>query len=516
MKENLKKSLTNNLGIKLLSLPLAAIIWIIIINIDDPIISRNYTNVAIELQNTEAITSLGKVYEIAEGNTVTVTATGKRSVLDKLRSNDLKVTADLKQMSVFNLIDVEVSCDKFSYSDLSFSTKPKMLTVSLEDKKTKQFKVNIETKGNIDDNHYVGSMEAKSTMVEVSGAQSVIERIADVRVVVILDGETKDFKRTKLMPKAYDASGKEIDASKLEFSDTSITVKVNVQPTKIVPITVETVGTPALGYAITQTDYDPSQIKIAGEASVLKKITSVPVTIDITNARATLEKEIMLAEFLPQGVVIIGISNSMAVKVTVEKMATREYTFTASDVEIRNVPENMNVTYSDSNRIYKVTIMGMEEDLEAFSVENLGAYIDLINLTEGVHLLAIKFHTPENYIVSNNPTISIELVNKNVSIPPEEQTETLPENNGDSENNTNNANGTSSENNETTNNGTIQDNQNSQGNVNNDLNGNDGTGEGSGTITDENQNEEQTPTLEEEVEPDITVPEQNETIDTQQ
>ena len=160
MKEKLKKKLTNNLGIKLLSLPLAAIIWIIIINIDDPIISRNYTNVAIELQNKEAIASLGKVYEIAEGNTVTVSVTGKRSVLDKLRSNDLQVTADLKQMSAFNLIDVEVSCDKFSYSDLNFSTKPKMLTVSLEDKKTKQFKVNIETKGNIDRNYHVGSMEA--------------------------------------------------------------------------------------------------------------------------------------------------------------------------------------------------------------------------------------------------------------------------------------------------------------------------------------------------------------------
>ena len=512
MKEKLKKKLTNNLGIKLLSLPLAAIIWIIIINIDDPIISRNYTNVAIELQNKEAIASLGKVYEIAEGNTVTVSVTGKRSILDKLRSNDLQVTADLKQMSAFNLIDVEVSCDKFSYSDLSFSTKPKMLTVSLEDKKTKQFKVNIETKGNIDSNYHVGSMEVKSTMVEVSGAESVIEKIADVRVMVVFDGEKKDFKRTKLMPKAYDTAGKEINTSKLEFSDNSITVKVNVQPTKVVPITLTTVGTQAAGYGIIQTDYDPNQIKIAGEASILKGITSIPVTIDITNARATIEKEIMLAEFLPSGVTILGISSSIAVKVGIEKMSTREYTFTASDVEIKNIPETMNVFYSDSNRIYKVTIMGMEEDLEAFSVEHLGAYIDLINLTEGVHLLAIKFQVPENYIVSNNPTISIELVKKDSNIALEEQPETLPENdkNDESSEDDNVENNTNSENNDTINNELPQENQNSQDAIEDVLN------EGDGDVSEENQNTEQPPISNEEVEENVTEAEQNETIDNSQ
>ncbi len=419
MKEKLRKSLTNNLGIKLLTLPLAAIIWIIIINIDDPIISRNYTNVAVELQNTDAIASLGKVYEIAEGNTVTVTVSGKRSILDKIRSNDLKVTADLKQMSAFNLIDVEVSCDKFSYADLSFSTKPKMLTVSLEDKVTKQFKVNVETEGAVDENHYVGSMEARPTMIEVSGAQSVVERISDIRVAVQLGGETKSFKQTKLVPKAYDAEGKEINSSGLEFSNSSITVKVNVQKTKVVPITVTTTGTPASGYGIVQTDYDPSQVRITGEESALNQITSIPVQIDISNAKATIEKEIMLEEFLPQGVVIVGNSNSMAVKVTIQKMGVREYTFTASDVEVRNAPENMNVTYSDSNRIYKVNIMGMESDLEVFSAEQLGAYIDLANLSEGVHLLAIKFDIDEKYIVSSNPTISIELEDKNAVANPE-------------------------------------------------------------------------------------------------
>ena len=86
MKENLTKSWTNNLGMKLFSLPLAFVIWIIIINIDDPTVSRNFLNVPVELLNSDALDTLGKVYEIAEGKSVTVTVTGRRSIVDKVRA----------------------------------------------------------------------------------------------------------------------------------------------------------------------------------------------------------------------------------------------------------------------------------------------------------------------------------------------------------------------------------------------------------------------------------------------
>lgn len=409
MKENQTKNWTNNLGMKLLSVPLAFIIWIIIINLDDPSVTRNFPNVAIELQNTDAIDSLGKVYEIAEGNTVVVTVTGRRSVVDKIRSNDLKVTADLKQLTTFNKVDVEVTCDKYSYADLSFSTKPKMLTVSLEDKATRQFKVNVETTGSVDDNYYVGNLEVKPKMIEVSGAQSVVESIADVRVVVQLSDETEDFKKTDLVPKAYDAAGKEIDSSKLEFSDSSITVKVSVQNTKIVPIEVMTVGTPASGYSVLQMDFDPSQIKITGTEETLSQVTSIPIEVDVTNARNTIEREIILTEYLPEGVTIVGTTNSIAVKITIQQMASKKISFTASDVEVMNVPDGMDFTYKESNRTYEVTVMGIESELEMLSAENLGAYIDLSNLSEGSHLLAIRFELPEGFIVTNSPTIPIEL-----------------------------------------------------------------------------------------------------------
>ncbi len=437
MKENLTKNWTNNLGMKLISLPLAFVIWIIIINIDDPTISRNFPNVAIELQNPDALDTLGKVYEIAEGNTVTVTVTGRRSIVDKVRSSDLKVTADLKQMSAFNRIDVEVSCEKFSYTDLSYSTKPKMLTVSLEDKITKQFKVNIETTGAVDENFYVGSLEANPKMIEVSGAQSVVERISDVRVVVPLNEEADDFKHSKLVPKAYDANGKEIDSSRLEFSDTSITVKVDVQNTKVIPIEVTTVGTPVAGYGIFATNYDPSQIKVTGTEEALKQIKSVPIEVDVTNARSTIEKEIVLTPYLPQGVTIVGTTNSIAVKVTIQQLVAEKMTFTAENIAAINLPEGLEYAFTDPEHVYEVTVMGIQSELETLLPQELGAYIDLSGLTEGNHTISIQFEPIDGFVVTSNPTVSIDLFAESDNIENNDSgTSSVPDDNHGNVNNT--------------------------------------------------------------------------------
>ena len=425
MKENLTKNWTNNLGMKLISLPLAFMIWLIIINIDDPTISRSYPNVAVELLNPDAIDTLGKVYEIAEGNTVTVTVTGRRSIVDKVRSSDLRVTADLKQMSAFNKIDVEASCEKFAYTDLSCSTRPKMLTVSLEDKVTKQFKINIETTGVVDENFYVGTLEASPKMIEISGAQSVVEQIADVRVIVPLNEETDDFRHGKLVPKVYDANGKEIDSSRLEFSDTSITVKVGVQDTKIIPIEVTTVGTPIIGYAVAAMNYDPSQIKVTGTEEALSKITSIPIEVDVTNARGIIEQEIVLTPYLPEGVSIVGSTNSIAVKVAIEQMDSRKMTFTTDNITRMNIPEGLEYSFAEQGKVYEVTVMGMETELDELLPQQLGAYIDLTGLSEGSHMVAIQFEPEEGFIVTGNLTILVDLFSESGNI--EDNSPTTPD-----------------------------------------------------------------------------------------
>ena len=62
------KKITSNWGLKLASLIFAIIIWFLVTNINDPVISVRYTNVPVTLKNTNLITDQGQVYTILDGS----------------------------------------------------------------------------------------------------------------------------------------------------------------------------------------------------------------------------------------------------------------------------------------------------------------------------------------------------------------------------------------------------------------------------------------------------------------
>ena len=52
------KLVTNNFGFKVLALFFAVVLWLVVLNIDDPTKSRTFTT-SVSLENEEAITNMG-------------------------------------------------------------------------------------------------------------------------------------------------------------------------------------------------------------------------------------------------------------------------------------------------------------------------------------------------------------------------------------------------------------------------------------------------------------------------
>ena len=69
MLKRLGKTITNNFSLKILAVILAVVLWVVVINIDDPTTSKTYTtNVVAE--NTDYITSQNKYYEQLDSSNV--------------------------------------------------------------------------------------------------------------------------------------------------------------------------------------------------------------------------------------------------------------------------------------------------------------------------------------------------------------------------------------------------------------------------------------------------------------
>ena len=94
----MKKKLANNLSLKVISVLIACVIWILVSGTVDPVRTNvRYSGVKVEVKNDGYILDAGKSYQIAdEYQTVTVYVTGKKSVVEG--RTDIAVEADLTQI----------------------------------------------------------------------------------------------------------------------------------------------------------------------------------------------------------------------------------------------------------------------------------------------------------------------------------------------------------------------------------------------------------------------------------
>ncbi|MFA9464326.1 MAG: YbbR-like domain-containing protein [Velocimicrobium sp.] len=402
----MKEKITRNLGIKLLSIPLAAIIWIVIINIDDPISTKVISNVPVEILNESYITASGQVYDIVEGNTVSVTIRAKRSIRDKIRTSDLKVTADLAEITQFKRVEIVAECTKYTSDSVEVIPKPKMLTVTLEDIGTKTLPIEITTTGLVDSGYYVDSVKASPNMIEIQGAESTIDKVTEVRVSLDVSGHQENFSQDGFVPKVYDEKGREVDSTRITFSHTNIKVKATILPTKTVPIQVNAVGTQAVGYTIERVEFGPEQIELAGQSDILSKIYSLPIEINVDAISKDKEVDIDLSDYLPKNTKLVGDTKSIAVRITVGRAATKDLTLDKDTIDVQNLAENYNVSISAPFPTVSIMASG-DSDLEKISAADLNAYIDLADSTPGTYNIPVDFEAQSEYQVTNAPSVTV-------------------------------------------------------------------------------------------------------------
>ncbi|MBQ3891068.1 MAG: hypothetical protein II740_06930, partial [Lachnospiraceae bacterium] len=98
-----KKTITQNIGLKLMSLAVAVILWFIVVNLTDPVITQTYKNVPVRILNADIITDDAKTLEVVDDTAVvpSVTIKASRTTIQELGNSidSIVATADMKDLS---------------------------------------------------------------------------------------------------------------------------------------------------------------------------------------------------------------------------------------------------------------------------------------------------------------------------------------------------------------------------------------------------------------------------------
>ena len=143
----MKEKLTRNVGMKILSIILAALLWLIITNLEDPVVTKFFDDVNVRVLNEQEIEDKDQVYEIIEGAAIDFTIAAKRSIKENLTKSDFLVTADLSKLSEFDTVTIKITCPRYGNEVTVIDGLSQVLKVKREDVEEQQYKVNVTQKG---------------------------------------------------------------------------------------------------------------------------------------------------------------------------------------------------------------------------------------------------------------------------------------------------------------------------------------------------------------------------------
>ena len=94
----MKKNLTKNIPLKIMSVIVGILVWLIVVNVDDPIVTKGFVISDVQIINEAYVDQLGEmVMQDDSENTVRVYITGSRKTVNRITSSDIKAVADLQQ-----------------------------------------------------------------------------------------------------------------------------------------------------------------------------------------------------------------------------------------------------------------------------------------------------------------------------------------------------------------------------------------------------------------------------------
>ncbi|MBR6999700.1 MAG: hypothetical protein IKI01_03685 [Lachnospiraceae bacterium] len=407
MRSKLKAMFTRNIGVKLLSFVLAFFIWIIIMSISDPQITKKIDGIPIETRHKDDFNNLEENEDLSINilttGTVSIKVSGKRSEIEDLSAGDFVAYADFNDFVGINAIPIHVEPRKqnlVNSLEITYQSKT-VMQVQLVKSETKLINVVVEMT-NVPDDKYAYCKSVSSKLLEVTGPQEVVESVGKLVAYVDVAHMSGSMDYVTLEP--VNLSGVKMDASSLEVSQSTVRVEVALYPVKEVDVIIDTSETEVVsGFAIYDAEqYSPKKIRIAAEEETLQKISMIriPFKTDepLIKEIKPVTKDFDITKYLPEGVYLKSENTVVSSSIVIEALGEKEYTVKLSELELRGLPEGYRLETpleGDDEPEITIVVTGFKPETDKITgVEDLHAYIDLEKVMKtGLQTFSVKLDT---------------------------------------------------------------------------------------------------------------------------
>lgn len=391
-------ALKNNLGLKLLSVAIAVVIWYAVVNVNDPVETSTYS-VKVTVINDAYIASGKQVYSIDDTyKTVSAYVKANRSVLNAISAEDITVTADLTQIVSLDtdpvMVPLSVSCPSVSAGNITLSRQA--IPITIENVASKKLPVSVSCGESVPGSQYeVGTMTPDPETIVINGPESIVNNITSVVAQIDVTGMTRDGTKDATL-QFLDQNGNALsedtvhDDLTFDGDITQVTVAVDLwKKVNDVALSVNYTGTPASGYNVESVTTTPETISVVGNDSALQKLAenSNTITLDdpsinVQGVDSDMSFDVKISDSLPDGLRLTeNEADAVTVSVTILSDETKEITVDVDNIATKNLDTTQTVSYDTTNITVRIT--GPIGDIEDITANDLSVSVNLNGLKSG-------------------------------------------------------------------------------------------------------------------------------------
>lgn len=347
--------------------------WVYVMSVDSPEHENVFDGVTVDLTGTDSLAKNNLAIFSGYGVKVDVTLAGKKSVVSKLSSEDIVVTADVGAVSSSGRYNIKLTVDTPAGCKLVGMSQD---TVSIYVDESAQTAVDlVEQRENtsLPEGCFTDEIELPVDKVTVTGPLNMLNKVESAIVVLDMAGVAKTTSITEQIV-LVDAAGAKVESPYIDYYPKEIEVEIPILKTVRVPLEVQ-FKNGFLSYDNTSVSVIPAIVEVTGDADLVSKGELVaPITIDektsLESGRYDAVVELEYAD---------GVELSMnKAKITIvlkDGFDVREYT--VAEENIKAVGANEGVKFSWKNEPMTVTILGPSDILAELGDDDLSVSFDM-------------------------------------------------------------------------------------------------------------------------------------------
>lgn len=390
------KRLFNNFPVKVISLLVAALSWMILISAQSRAgyfpgkVPITYTNLPVNM------------ISVSDTDSVRIKIIANPETWSKLTLNNFTAKVNLENLNEgTHSLPIDVTSNNDGVRIVEEN--PPTVLVTIEEAKTKSVPVIVKTLGQPKSGFDVISATSLPEEANVTGPASIVDKLDSVITQAQVSSTNTEDQTTQTKVKALNEQGEEI--SGLTFSPQFVAVNIKYgksSTVKTVGINVDTTGSLPSGYTLENISVTPSTVAINGTEDDLAKISSLetkPLNLSNLTSSTTLNLPIII----PNGISLVDSIKSVKVSANIKQISVSRNIVVP--IDFNNLTNGLNIS-NQSTSSATVSISGTLDKINNVTAKDLQIEIDLTGKGKGNY----SFDLSKNSISGSINGVSIDKV----------------------------------------------------------------------------------------------------------